>query len=227
MRRALRPPLLCRSPEHPCDSAASLAEALAELEGHRARARLQEGIPVTLDPCASDSDADGLSDFTELTVRYGGGTTNPIAADTDQDGLIDGDEVSANPVTNPLLADTDADTLNDGEERFYGTDPTAPDTDQDCVEDGPEVKIHRTNPLNEDTDGDALSDGLELGRAECGDADPGTLTDPNTADTDGDGLPDGLEDSGNLNGRFDEERRSSCSRYRWRRTRRWRRRHQP
>ncbi|GEM_PF-4470470 len=70
-----------------------------------------EGVAVTLDPTALDTDGDGLDDFVELFVTW----TWPDDSDTDDDGLPDGWEVWVSD-TDPLDDDTDDDGILDGEE---------------------------------------------------------------------------------------------------------------
>lgn len=80
---------------------------------------------------ASDSDADGLSDYDEVFVH----STDPIKADTDEDGLNDGDELTYK--MNPK----DSDTLNDGVmdgDRSFTVTATSEDSDEDMV---PELEI--------------------------------------------------------------------------------------
>jgi len=157
-----------------------------------------------------DTDDDGLSDFTEITLG-----TNPGKKDTDGDGLIDGKEVNTF-LTNPLDRDTDgggkydkaeitagsdpldpaddggslADTDNDGlanhVEENLGTDPDNWDTDGEGLSDGAEVNTFNTNPLDKNTDKDQINDRNEILYKK---------TDPLNPDTDGDGLTDGQEAS--------------------------------
>jgi hypothetical protein len=99
------------------------------------------GTTLSFSPFATvvetDSDSDGLLD--RLEQRLG---TNPALADTDADGLSDGTEVlvtgnEVTYVTNPLRADTDGDGLSDGQEVItLGTNPSNADTDGDGVPDG-------------------------------------------------------------------------------------------
>ena len=71
------------------------------------------------DPTKSDSDDDGLDDFTEIDDG-----TNPLNPDSDGDGLFDGDEITAQ--TDPTNPDTDGDTYIDGVEVKSGSDPKDP-----------------------------------------------------------------------------------------------------
>lgn len=92
------------------------------------------------DPLDADTDADGLSDGSELA-----GGTDPLSADTDGDALLDGEEVAAG--RNPLVpnagddapdADPDGDGLSNAREADLGTDWDDPDTDGDGVSDSAE-----------------------------------------------------------------------------------------
>ncbi len=163
-------------------------------------------------PCAKDSDGDGLGDGTEVLGRYGlvgpsGLGSDPNDQDSDGDGLWDGlEDANKDGLWTPLVEtgptqyDTDGDNLPDGVEDRDGdgvwdldeTDPRRADTDADGLSDGEEVNTYGTNPLKVDSDGDGLGDGLELGRA--GDQDPASTTNPHRPDTDQDGLADGAED---------------------------------
>ena len=70
------------------------------------------------DACDNDDDNDGLDDAEEALIG-----TDPLLSDTDADGLDDFTEHGLLP-TDPLLADTDSDGLGDGDEiNLYGTDP--------------------------------------------------------------------------------------------------------
>ena len=138
------------------------------------------------DPDSTDSDNDGLDDWTEL---YEAGT-DPWNPDTDADGLPDGDEFAWG--TNPHASDTDNDGLFDVWEVANGLDPLSAsgddgasgDPDEDNLTNVQECQLG-TDPLNPDTDGDGVSDGIEV-QAE---ADP--LVPDN--DSDGDGIPDWRE----------------------------------
>jgi len=77
------------------------------------------------DPTKSDSDDDGLDDFTEIDDG-----TDPSNADTDGDGLLDGVETNSGTLvdnddtgTDPNNADTDGDGYMDGIEIVNGSDP--------------------------------------------------------------------------------------------------------
>jgi hypothetical protein len=73
------------------------------------------------DPCAADTDSDGLDDDYEINTSG----TNPALPDTDGDGLIDGDELNVHS-TNPLDEDSDNDGYSDGAEIAAGTLPNDP-----------------------------------------------------------------------------------------------------
>ncbi len=190
-----------------------------------------------------DSDCDGLTDAEEYATDYGGGAkTNPCASDSDGDGLGDGQEMgkSSTIVTcmgfvadtdprsksNPTKVDSDNDGLADGVEdankngkRDPGeTDPLKGDSDCDGYSDQQETMGAagcNTDPSKRDSDGDGLPDGVEGGLTPPGhdamgctyttasfDADMGSRTNACSADSDGDGIMDGAEDT-NLNGRTD------------------------
>ncbi len=118
-------------------------------------------------PCAFDSDSDGIGDGLELGT-YG---TNPLRQDTDSDGIGDYVEAVSSACLDATEADTDGDGLLDG--TIFGEDK-----DGDGVVDPGE-----TNPCLEDSDEDGLGD----------DEEPGLGLDPLEWDTDGDALPDGYE----------------------------------
>ena len=63
------------------------------------------------DPFKTDTDGDGLSDYTEVTVVYGTQHTDPLDEDTDGDTLSDGDDVALG--FSPLLQDTDGNGILD------------------------------------------------------------------------------------------------------------------
>jgi len=148
-----------------------------------------DGIPDFRDfnstgSAALDTDNDGLTNLTELTVT----NTDPNDPDTDKDGLTDGAEVNA-AGTDPNNPDSDNDGLSDGIEVITeNTDPNNPDTDGGGTNDGTEV-ANGTDPVNDpnddipDTDGDGLNGNQEAAAG----------TDPANPDTDGDGILDGVE----------------------------------
>jgi hypothetical protein len=87
-----------------------------------------------------------------------GGYTSATNADTDGDGLSDGTEVTVCH-TDPLNTDSDGDGLGDGiEVNIYHTNPLAADTDGDGLSDPYEIGAFGSNPLVCDTDGDGFSD---------------------------------------------------------------------
>jgi outer membrane protein OmpA-like peptidoglycan-associated protein len=132
------------------------------------------------DPDKADTDGDGISDGTEVTVLK----TDPRKADSDNDGIPDNEE-RLTTKTNPLKADSDGDGLNDGEElTTHKTDPLKADTDGDGLSDKDELVRSKTDPFKTDTDGDGLKDGEEL---------KSHKTDPLKADTDGGTVDDGAE----------------------------------
>lgn len=127
-------------------------------------------------PCNSDTDADSLSDYDEITKYF----TDPKLRDTDGDDVSDYEEIFIFQI-DPRKKDTDRDGLTDREELNLKTDPRKADTDGDKLKDGDEVKKYFTDPLKIDTDEDGLNDGEEV------------LTyksDPTQTDTDLDGLND-------------------------------------
>lgn len=128
------------------------------------------------DPTSTDTDADGLADNEERTLKG-----NPNNPDTDSDGLTDSVEKTAG--TSLILVDTDGDSLSDSAElNTHKTDPLKKDTDADELEDNDEISLG-TNPKIADTDKDGLLDGDEVKRG----------TNPKVKDTDGDGLNDKVE----------------------------------
>ena len=156
-------------------------------------------------PNNNDTDADEVSDYTEVKVEF----SNPLDPDSDDDGLSDGleiNELSSNPNSN----DSDLDTMLDFYEWFYNLNinfndttedpdgdglwniyefqwnisPQNPDHDNDLLDDYNETMVYFTNPIKRDTDGDGLRDGREVYE---------TFTNPLLVDTDGDGLDDWYE----------------------------------
>jgi hypothetical protein len=117
-----------------------------------------------------DSDADGLSDQTE--IRLG---TRIDLTDSDADGFSDLlerrlvlsgfdalDPTDADCAADVDRIDTDGDGLRDCEERFVGTNPRAYDSDLDGFGDGVE-NHYGTNPGLSDTDLDIDFDGVKNG----------------------------------------------------------------
>ncbi len=94
---------------------------------------------------SSDSDGDGLSDYTEIYQLH----TDPLSTDGDANGIADGDE------------DTDGDAVSNREELSLATDPSKKDSDSDGIEDGEELTQSGTDPLEYDTDADGVNDGYE------------------------------------------------------------------
>jgi hypothetical protein len=152
---------------------------------------------VTSEPTVPDTDADGIIDLDEATLRSNPRSidsdedslqdseewelgTNLTCWDTDGDGLGDGAEVEFG--SDPMLVDTDGEGLSDYHEFQLGLDPNNPDTDEDGLDDLKEIG-YGSDPRNPDTDGDFMFDGQEY---ELG-------ADPNSGDTDGDGIDDGYE----------------------------------
>jgi hypothetical protein len=157
---------------------------------------------IESNPCATDSDGDGILDDTEYFTRdsdkdgvtdydeamgnrnaYGHQPTNKFDADTDNDGLTDGFELTFGLNPNDPNGDKDGDGLTDADEYFiYGTYFDLFDSDGDGIGDGAEIALG-TDPMDKDTDNDGLEDGEELLLG----------TDPKDVDTDNDGLFDGFE----------------------------------
>lgn len=131
-------------------------------------------FPFGTTPDALDSDADGLTDWEEVTGErnpnnatghFAGmpGSTDPMNPDSDGDGLDDAAELAGEA------------TLPDGSTvSFPPTDPNGPDTDGDGLTDleelagtrtdsaGQVVTFPPTDPTNADTDEDGFSDGIEV-----------------------------------------------------------------
>jgi len=167
-------------------------------------------INITLEDAATDTDADGLSDYEENYQYF----TNPFTNDTDGDLMLDLWEATYIPTVSPTNGsdwnlDPDLDLLTNILEHANGTDPGDPDTDDDGATDYEEVIVIGTDPLDPDTDGDGMPDGWEgLYRPQLdpnvwdalGDPDGDLLTnlqeyrdsktDPTVADTDTEGLSD-------------------------------------
>ena len=93
---------------------------------------------------STDSDGDGLHDYTEIHVH----NSNPASDDTDGDGLKDPDELAMG--TGIRNQDSDGDGLIDGQEIVRGALPLNPDTDGDGFLDGYEVQTGKspTDPLD-------------------------------------------------------------------------------
>ncbi len=132
-----------------------------------------DGVAVVsnqMECAAQDTDADGLSDASEILV-WG---TDPDDSDSDGDGLSDGDEVALG--SDPSDTDTDDDGLTDDVDGCP-TDPTNPDGDGDGVCDDSDACI------GDDAVGDLDSDGV------CEDLDVCVGLDT-TGDQDADGICD-------------------------------------
>jgi concanavalin A-like lectin/glucanase superfamily protein/thrombospondin type 3 repeat protein len=144
-------------------------------------------------PRDSDSDADGLGDYDEVTIHG----TDPLLADTDGDGMSDPYELanSLNPLVDDAAGDADGDGLSNLQEYGSGTDPQDSDPDGDGLSDYDEVITYHTDPYLTDTDADGLSDYDEVITYN---------TDPLLADTDGDGMPDPYELANSLNPLVDD-----------------------
>ncbi len=82
---------------------------------------MQRNLEAAVRTNGTDSDGDGLTDWTEVRRTR----TNPRKADTDGDGLSDGVEVRRTR-TNPRKTDSDGDGASDGEEILAETDPWNP-----------------------------------------------------------------------------------------------------
>ena len=143
------------------------------------------------DPELSDTDGDGLSDYSEVVVTG----TDPADADSDDDGLNDGDELSYG--TDPYNADTDGDGAQDGREITGGTSPLIVDSDGDGIGDLDELDCNDTPGADaDDRDGDGLPDTAE-GREDSDRDDRQNWCDP---DDDGDGIPTEVEGTDDLDG---------------------------
>ena len=92
----------------------------------------------------ADYDKDGLTDAEEYKLRI----SDPTKSDSDDDGLDDFTEIDDG--TDPSNADTDNDGLNDGAEITAKTDPTDPDTDGDGYMDGIEV-VNGSDPNDDNS----------------------------------------------------------------------------
>jgi hypothetical protein len=97
---------------------------------------------VTSDPDSSDTDGDGLDDYTEYLLR-----TDPTKADTDGDGLSDYDEWYR-WISCPSSVDTDGDARG----------PLGDQAPNPALFDGNELQYLRTSPTLDDTDGDGKTD---------------------------------------------------------------------
>ena len=106
--------------------------------------------------------ADAVADFVAAGYLFERVGLDPLASDTDGDGLSDGVESNTHQ-TNPVLDDSDSDGLADGAEiNTYGSNPKLDDTDSDGLSDFAEVATHGTNPAAKDSDADGFDDLFEI-----------------------------------------------------------------
>jgi uncharacterized repeat protein (TIGR02543 family) len=111
---------------------------------------------------ASTQWADAVADFVAAGYLFERVGLDPLATDTDGDGLSDGAESNTHQ-TNPVLDDSDSDGLTDGAEiNTHGSNPKLSDTDSDGLSDFAEVVTHRTNPSAKDSDADGFDDLFEI-----------------------------------------------------------------
>jgi hypothetical protein len=128
-------------------------------------------LTLFTNPLNADSDADGVSDGTEIgrnapegtdkdpeafvSDAEPGTTTDPLDPDTDSDGLDDGfEDANANGAVENTIGGTG--TSGSGE-----SDPNDADTDGDGPEDGTEAGLG-TSPVDTDTDDGGVDDGTEV-----------------------------------------------------------------
>jgi len=106
--------------------------------------------------------ADAVADFVAAGYLFERVGLDPLATDTDGDGLSDGAEVNTH-LTNPVLDDSDGDGLTDGAElNTHNSNPKLADTDGDGLSDFAEVVTHGTNPAAKDSDADGFDDLFEI-----------------------------------------------------------------
>jgi uncharacterized repeat protein (TIGR02543 family) len=106
--------------------------------------------------------ADAVADFVAAGYLFERVGLDPLASDTDGDGLSDGAETNTHQ-TNPVLDDSDGDGLTDGAEiNTHSSNPKLADTDSDGLSDFAEVVTHRTNPAAKDSDTDGFDDLFEI-----------------------------------------------------------------
>jgi uncharacterized repeat protein (TIGR02543 family) len=106
--------------------------------------------------------ADAVADFVAAGYLFERVGLDPLASDTDGDGLSDGVEINTHQ-TNPVLDDSDSDGLTDGAEiNTHGSNPKLADSDSDGLSDFAEVVTHGTNPAAKDSDGDGFDDLFEI-----------------------------------------------------------------
>lgn len=99
-----------------------------------------------IDPYETDTDGDGLDNYTEIYVTG----TDPLTADTDGNGVAD------------LNEDADGDGLDNATELALGTELSKTDSDGDGLTDDREYEELGTDPILYDSDADGLCDGDEL-----------------------------------------------------------------
>lgn len=139
------------------------------------------------DKSVTDSDSDGLSDGTELSIG-----TDPHDADSDDDGVLDGaepnlsDDGDGDGKINSLDPDSDDDGLFDGTEIGNGCSNAATKAAaMTCIADGDTGKT-TTSPLNPDTDRGGVKDGDEdtnhNGVVDAGETDPNDPADDRAVD---------------------------------------------
>ncbi|MEO1272222.1 MAG: hypothetical protein AAFX99_29345, partial [Myxococcota bacterium] len=118
---------------------------------------------VTSDPMVADTDADGLNDREELTLK-----TDPRDPDTDGDTLSDFDEVRRWK-TIPVSVDSDTDSRPDSTAITQPPNVALFDAAELKLQMGDDGLLHpapdATSPVFRDTDGDGLSDWAELRNA--------------------------------------------------------------
>ncbi len=106
--------------------------------------------------------ADAVAEFVAAGYLFERVGLDPLASDTDGDGLSDGAETN-NHQTSPVLDDSDSDGLTDGAEiNTHSSNPKLADTDSDGLSDFTEVVTHRTNPAAKDSDADGFDDLFEI-----------------------------------------------------------------
>ena len=111
---------------------------------------------------ASTQWADAVAEFVAAGYLFERVGLDPLASDTDGDGLSDGVETNTHQ-TNPVLDDSDSDGLTDGAEiNTHGSNPKLADTDSDGLSDFAEVVTHGTNPAVKDSDADGFDDLFEI-----------------------------------------------------------------
>jgi alpha-tubulin suppressor-like RCC1 family protein len=185
-------------------------------------------------PYNSNTDNDGISDFSEvLSKQQGGYETFPINPDSDGDLITDGHEVRGSykdkgHITDPLKVDTDGDGLSDKEEQDGATisvdsvnvivlsDPTEIHSDTDGISDNEELCLTvdaeeipnciKTNPSANDTDGDGIDDEVEIDgfNIVVNGIEIHVTSNPTLKDSNNDGLEDGFKKLNNLDPNLDD-----------------------